>query len=71
MSGFIRGDLLVDELTMRSNIGPGAGEILDPQRRIGLEQIPLAGSQSPRLLKQPNGNPSPSNARFATAYSGP
>ena len=63
---FVPCNLFFDLFTMTFHIGPCIRQILSPQGRIGPKQISFACTESSRLLKQPNRDARPDNARLPT-----
>ena len=61
-------DLLVDLVTMCSDIGPGVHEILGTQSRVVGQKVSLARAESAVLLQEPDGDPGPNDARIAALH---
>jgi hypothetical protein len=60
--GLVFLDLLLDQVAMAPDEGPGVCEILGPQGGIGAEKLCIAGAQAARLLEHPDWNPCANDA---------
>lgn len=63
-------NLLLDFLSMRSNIRPSVNDVFRSQRRINAQQFGFARSLPAGLFQEPDGNSGPDYARFTAADTG-
>ena len=54
-------------ISVRASVGPDVDEILGPQARERLQEARFAGSESPRLLLDPDGHLSADDAGLPPA----
>jgi hypothetical protein len=67
LRGFVVADIPVDLVAMGADVRPGLYEVLGTERRVGVQEGSLGGTQAPRLFQQPNGNPRTDDGRLAAA----
>src|SRR2546423_960818 len=60
--GLIFLDLLLDEIAVAHDEGPGVREILGSKRRIGAQKICIAGAAAAGLLEHPDRDPGADDA---------
>jgi hypothetical protein len=60
--GLVILDLILDQVAMASDEGPGVREILSPQGGIGAEKFCVARAQAAGLLEDPDWNPCTNDA---------
>lgn len=65
--GFVVADLLLDFGRVGMPVGPRLDQILGTQRRVGPQQVGLAGPEPTGLNEQPHGNTRANDARLTAA----
>ena len=63
-------NLVLDFLSVGTNIRPRIGQVLRTERRVSLQEFRISGPQSSCLLQGPDGYSGPDNTRRATANTG-